>query len=689
MAEQGRRAFMTKLAAVAAASTTASILPAALQRALALPANTVNGSIKDVEHVVILMQENRSFDHYFGTLRGVRGYGDPRAVPLPNGRTVFEQPVPGAADPLLPFRLNTETTSASCMKSLDHSWKGSHALWNGWDAWVAKKSPLTMGHLVREDIPFYHALADAFTICDAYHCSIFGPTDPNRLFLFSGTSGLAVGDHGVQVATNGDDENWTADMAHDKPGFSGFAWTTYADRLEAAGVSWRVYQEYDNFGDNSLAYFQQFRGLDPNSARYQSARAIVDGSHAGNATSSNGDPLVAAFARDVAAGTLPQVSWIVAPAALCEHPDAPPGFGEVLISRMVDILVQHPDTWAKTVFIINYDENDGFFDHIPAPVPATAPAFGHSMVSTRGELHQGVPVGLGPRVPMLIVSPWTKGGWVNSELFDHTSVIRFLEARFGVAEPNITPWRRAVTGDLTSAFDFASPNRAWNATLPATTSTEEQVRRACKLGKPVVPTGQAMPIQEPGQRPARALPYVLRANATRTPHALDLDFENEGTTGATFMLYVGDHESGPRHYTIARQAHHREPVPLDGQAYDATLFGPNGFLRQFAGTVEPLQVREQYDPKGGRLVLELVNQGPEPLLVHVASTTYPAGPPRAHPLAPGVKLRSAWQIAPNDHWYDLSIRIDGSPAFLRRYAGHMETGLPSRSDPAIGSGRQA
>jgi phospholipase C len=255
MLQNGRRDFMRKMAAIAATSTTASLLPPGVKQALALPARRVTGTIHDVEHVVILMQENRSFDHYFGALRGVHGFGDPRPVPLPGGKNVFQQPGPNNHGTLLPFRLNTQTTSAARLKSLDHSWKASQAKWNNWDVWVEKKTPFTLGHLVREDIPYYYALADAFTICDAYHASIFGPTDPNRLYFFSGTSGLAVGDHGAQVVTNGDDQNWTADMALDAPDFTGFGWTTYADRLEATGVSWKLYQEYDNFGDNSLALF--------------------------------------------------------------------------------------------------------------------------------------------------------------------------------------------------------------------------------------------------------------------------------------------------------------------------------------------------------------------------------------------------------------------------------------------------
>ena len=187
-----RRRFL-QLASGAAAGTA---FPDAIARALALPAAAARtGTLRDLEHVVIFMQENRSFDHYFGTLRGVRGFADPRPMMLPGGSDVFHQPqAPGSAEVVTPFRLDAATTSAQSLKSLDHSWKGSHERWKWHDAWVPAKTPLTMGYFTREDLPFHHALADAFTVCDAYHCSIFAATNPNRMFLFTGTSGLAAGD---------------------------------------------------------------------------------------------------------------------------------------------------------------------------------------------------------------------------------------------------------------------------------------------------------------------------------------------------------------------------------------------------------------------------------------------------------------------------------------------------------------
>ena len=162
MAKRGddRRAFLQ----LAAGAVGAATLPPGVARALEIPANRVTGTIKDVQHVVILMQENRGFDHYFGTMRGVRGFGDPRPIDLPSGRPVWAQPGKDPGSTVSPFHLDPASTRAETMFSLDHSWKGSHAQWKHHDAWIAAKTPLTMGYFKRADIPFYFALADAFTV---------------------------------------------------------------------------------------------------------------------------------------------------------------------------------------------------------------------------------------------------------------------------------------------------------------------------------------------------------------------------------------------------------------------------------------------------------------------------------------------------------------------------------------------
>ena len=681
-----RRDFL-KLAAGAALGSAA--LTPAIARALALPANRATGTIGDVGHVVILMQENRAFDHYFGTLAGVRGFGDPRPIELPSGDNVFRQPGKAGAPAVSPFRLDTTATRAQTMFSLDHSWKGIHERWKHHDAWIAAKTPLAMGYFTRADLPFYHALADAFTVCDAYHCSIWGPTNPNRLYLFSGHSGLSAGDDSKIVISNPLTEtNETADPANDGKGFAGLTWPTYAERLQAAGVTWRLYQEFDNYGDNGLAYFRNFRGVGPESPLYRQGRAWAPGSNAANAKTSDGEHLIAQFAADVAADRLPQVSWIVAPYRLCEHPDASPAAGEWFTARLIAALTANPAVWARTVFILNYDENDGFFDHVPPPLPALGTALGKTTVRTDGEDFHGEPVGLGPRVPMIVVSPWTKGGFVNSQVFDHTSVIQFLEARFGVAEPHITPWRRTVCGDLTSVFDFKTPNRRITR-LPDASGLPEQAEKAKALPYPKAPAGAPdLPRQEPGGRPARALPYQFQV--TTHPHTggLQLTVANPGGAGVALNLYpAGGGE--PRFYTISAdmKGYLTDLIPLDPGPYAFAIHGPNGFLRGFRGELEASVVPEAngwFQPERGSLRVALHNEGSSPVTLKVTPAAYLDVAPRLHRLAPGAFVMDDWNLRASHNWYDFIVTCVEAPAFQRRFAGHGEDGRPSVSDPLLG-----
>jgi len=668
----------------------ASALPPGVAKALSLPAARVTGTIADVQHVVILMQENRSFDHYFGTMRGVRGYGDPRPIALPGGQSVWKQPARDGASTVSPFHLDTASTRAETMFSLDHSWKGSHARWKHHDAWVPAKGPLTMGYFTRADLPFYYALADAFTVCDAYHCSIFGPTNPNRLFLFTGTSGLAAGDDSKIVITNPPEEkNETADPAKDSPEFKGLAWPTYAERLQAAGVSWGVYQEYDNYGDNGLSYFANFRGIGPDSTLYRRGRAWSPGSNADNAKASDGEHLVAQFAADVAADRLPQVSWIVPPYKLSEHPQASPSDGAYLTARLIAALAANPKVWAKTVFILNYDENDGFFDHVPPPIPPAGAAQGKSTVATDHEDYHGEPVGLGPRVPMIVVSPWSKGGYVSSELLDHTSVIRFLEARFGVMEPHISPWRRAVCGDLTGLFDFKTPNRA-PAPLPDASGLPPRAAKAKALPFPKVPAeAEAHPRQEPGQRPARALPYEFQVATYLRDGGLELTFANTGKAGVVLHLYQ-DRGGEPRFYTIGRDGYLTDHIPLESGPHAFSMHGPNGFLRSYKGEMRAAfapAANGFFLPKEGKLRIGLHNEGSAPVTLEIKSVAYIEAPPRLHRLTPGASVMDDWDLSVSHNWYDFIVTCAEAPSFQRRLAGHFEDGKPSVSDPLLG--RQA
>jgi phospholipase C len=628
------------------------------------------------------MQENRSFDHYFGALRGVRGFSDPRAITLPGGKPVWFQPkTPGDAETVTPFHLDTGTTFAQGMKSLDHSWKKSHALWKNHDAWIPVKGEMTMGYFTREDLPFYYALADAFTICDAYHCSIFGPTNPNRLFLFSGTSGLSAGNNGNQVITNPPNEpNESADMANDAKAFASYTWTTYAERLQAAGIDWRVYQEFDNYGDNALAYFTNFRGGVPHSELHARARGWVEGSDATNAKSSRGEHLVKAFAQDVKHDRLPQVSWIVAPYILCEHPEATPGYGESFVSRLLEALASNPEVWAKTAFILNYDENDGFFDHVPPLVPAIHPSIGLSTADTKAENYLWEPVGFGPRVPLIVVSPWTRGGFVNSELSDHTSVIRFLEQRFGVMEPNISPWRRAVSGDLVSMFDFGQSG-GWIAVAGADDAIARTDAQA-KLPPAKRPAGAILPKQESGQRPARPLPYDFDCSIAPAKDGLTLTFQNRGRAGAGFTVYSARAGEGPWVYMTGSGKTLSQTLPMSGD-YDLSVHGSNGFFRRYQGGAETaVGIVPHYDATEKALILTLQNSGADAVNLTVADAYSNAT--QSHAVAAGASAEHRQPIASTDHWYDLTVQSEGGKPFSQQLAGHIETGLASRSDPAIG-----
>ena len=417
-----RRRLLAGATAAAGAGLATAALPPSLRKALiGALADPPRTGLSAIEHIVILMQENRSFDHYFGTMPGVRGFADPAVIQLPSGRPVFYQPDPAHAEGyLLPFRYDTATTSAQATPDLDHDWPSQHRAWAAgqMDGWIAAKGQHTMGYFTRDDIPFHWALAEAFTLCDNYHCSVLGPTDPNRLYMWTGTIDPA-GSHGGPVAG---DQPMLQDLV--------LSWPTYPERLERAGISWKVYQQRDNFDNNALAWFRQFRTARRSSPLYQ--RGMVKGP-------------AGAFEDDARHDRLPRVSWLVAPAAQSEHPSFLPAAGAEYIAQKLEAIAANPDVWAKTAFILTYDENDGLFDHVPPPTPPPG---------TPGEFVAGQPIGLGFRVPVTIVSPWTAGGRVCSDVFDHTSLIRLIEARFGVREPNISAWRRSTCGDLTSAFRF-------------------------------------------------------------------------------------------------------------------------------------------------------------------------------------------------------------------------------------------
>ena len=467
-----RRRLLQTATGTAMTSLAATLMPPNIRRALAQQPKRA-GSIGDIKHVVMLMQENRSFDHYFGTLAGVRGFGDPHAMKADNGRSVFYQNDPqNPAGYLLPFHLDTQKTSAQKIPSTNHSRKTQHEAWNlgKMDNWVpahrkadGEKGPYTMGYYARSDIPFHFALADAFTICDSYHCSMLGPTWPNRMYWMTGT-------------IDPDAQNGGPIVSNVAPA-NGYGWTTYAERLEKAGVSWKVYQQEDNYGTNMLECFSQFKNAPKDSPLYLK----------GMARGPEGQ-----FEYDAMNDRLPTVSWIMPTSYQSEHPDYMPADGAAFIAGKIDAIAANPDVWANTVFILNYDENDGLFDHVAPPVPAPG---------TEHEFIDGLPIGAGFRVPCIIISPWTAGGWVCSEMFDHTSALQFLEKITGVREENISAWRRQSFRNLASAFHFGKQDGRQPA-LPDTNGALVAARyKAANLPKQILPdANQDMPVQESGKR---------------------------------------------------------------------------------------------------------------------------------------------------------------------------------------------
>ncbi len=494
-----RRELLKAGAAAGAAEVFASVMPGCGGHGILSPGSGSSSCAKitDIDHVVILIQENRSFDHYFGSYRGVHGFNDQSAA--------FQQPDPGntanaPSGVLLPFHLDTTQLNAACTHDITHDWVPQHQSWNNgaMDGFVTSRlainagdAVLTMGYYTRADLPFYYAVADAFTLCDNYFCSVIGPTDPNRLYSLAASIDPDGKNGGPLLQTL---------VAQRTSFFGKLTYTTMPEQLQASNISWKIYTSPDetlSSGlaiDNVLAYFKNYQ--DPSSTLYHNAFGPV---------------FPTDFVADAVAGNLPQVSWLVPSVVTSDHPPAPALFGELTLAVILAALMANPAAWAKTVLFVTYDENGGFFDHV-APVTAppgtpgeyvTVPAVPDPTVA--GNPPISGPIGLGFRVPMLVISPCSRGGFVSSDLFDHTSVLRFLETRFGAEVPNLSAWRRATVGDLTSAFNFSKPDISIPS-LPTPTAPASSVIQQCQNNLAgftpyTLPTPQTMPTQESGTAP--------------------------------------------------------------------------------------------------------------------------------------------------------------------------------------------
>ncbi len=835
-----RREFLKFVTMMAGGAGAQGFIPRSIQSAYAIdPAP--GSTFRDAEHVVILMQENRSFDHAFGTLRGVRGFNDPRAIRLANGNSVFAQG-DGAGNFYAPWRLDIRDTRVTWMGSLPHSRNSQVDAWNEGlhDRWIeAKRSgekeyaelPLTMGHYTREDLPFYYAMADAFTICDQHYCSVMTSTSPNRCYFWTGT---IRDQEGVDARVH---------MRNNQIDRGGLRWKTFPERLQDAGVSWKCYQNeltcstlrgeaeawLGNFGDNPLEYFSAYSTeacvgyadaatgliseLEGEEKALQSEIAAqsdkVTAAHHAEALASIRDRIAAIkaslslsgkkrydkltneekrlhhaafvtnlgdphyhaldslsfeagggkqsmkvprgdvlhqFRKDVNEGQLPAVSWLTAPEKFSDHPTSP-WYGAWYVSEVMDILTANPEVWKKTILIVTYDENDGYFDHAPSFVaadplrPQTGGASagintGLEYTYREDELRMGVaardartgPIGVGFRVPMIVASPWSRGGWVNSQVFEHTSTLMFLEkfvqAKFGktVREENISDWRRAVSGDLTSIFrphDAQQPKleflnrdkfvisieKARDKEIPSNFRklTAEQ---AAQIGTSAQGS-QLMPQQEQGVRPSCALPYELYASgglsADGQHYSLRLGAGNKvhgaHSAGAPFNVYLrnlrAEHgETATRVATYVLKAgdtlNLEYPLAQFAEAhYRIEVHGPNGFYRSFTGRPGARRAVKrslQYEQAGGSLTgniaMYLENDGELQASVTITDNAYKQRPVK-RAVDPGQAIAVVLDLTASHGWYDITVKTVNVHAEAR-YAGRVETGKASISDPLMG-----
>jgi phospholipase C len=834
-----RREFIKKAALLSGAAGFAS-LPASVQRALAIdPAP--GSTYQDAEHIVFLMQENRSFDHCYGALQGVRGFNDPRAIRLPNKNSVWLQ-TNAAGETYAPFRLDIKGTRVTWMGSLPHSWSNQVDARNEgkYDKWLDVKQsghpeykpmPLTMGYYSRQDIPFYYALADAFTVCDQNFCSSLTGTTPNRLYFWTGT--IRAQQH----------ENSPALVWNEEADYNNMvSWKTYPERLEEQGVSWKIYQndisvdggftgEEDswlaNFGDNPIEYFTQYHVklsarylnyLEKSAAQLPAAIAELekqvaaaagdkqaslekelkerkaqlekvkkeqqiwtrekyekltpeqkslhekafcvnkndphfgelttleyqDGNTSRKVTIPKGDVLHQ-FREDVKKGELPAVSWIVAPENFSDHPSSA-WYGAWYVSEVMDILTRNPEVWKKTIFILTYDENDGYFDHVPpfvAPNP-NDPESGKVSegIDTRVEYvsrqqekqrtympekyKRESAIGLGYRVPMVIASPWSRGGWVNSQVFDHTSSLQFLESflqhKTGkpLQEPNISAWRRAVCGDLSSVFRPYNGEKIKQPVFVEKDPFIESVHKAKFKGVPhdykkLTPAEVAqinrnpaasplMAQQEKGIRPSTALPYELYVDGQFNKGVFEISFAaanevfGKKAAGAPFTVYVPGKYKGEdmRVWSYALSAGSRlqdtwQLSAFDDRQYHLQVHGPNGFFREFSGDANDPQVTVTCgyakaagtQKPSGQLLLQLVNKGNAPYTVEISDNSYKTGT-RTQVLNAGQSKEVQLDLTKSHGWYDCSVKIKGSRLFEQRFAGRVETGKAGFTDPLMG-----
>ncbi|TKC01786.1 phosphocholine-specific phospholipase C [Pedobacter cryotolerans] len=783
-----RRDFLKKASLLASTFGAANVIPMSIQKAMAINAEP-GTTFYDAEHVVFLMQENRSFDHMFGKMKGVRGFNNPRAKTLPNANKVWLQN-DEKGNTFAPFHVDINKTKITWQGGLPHSWSDQVAARNKgkYDKWVPIKSLMSLAYYQREDIPFYYAMADAFTICDHHFCSSLTGTTPNRLFFWTGTIRPEQNANNVAAVNNSQAESRDNVFVD---------WQTFPEILEDNGVSWKVYQneiwtanlpegEVDdwlgNYGDNPLEYVKRhqvklsayFRKngdetskpaltADEVLAKYnklsQREKNLIDKAFTTNIdnkdylklapltyTNEEGkqetlnipqEDIFEQFRKDVDSGSLPLVSWLVAPQRFSDHTSSPL-YGTWYVSEAIDILTKNPEVWKKTIFILTYDENDGYFDHLPPFVapkpndPSTGKVSEGLATWVDYEFKKDSPIGLGYRVPMMVASPWSKGGYVNSEVFDHTSSLMFLEKFLShktgkkIKSDNISAWRRAICGDLTSVF---RPYNGEQLNVPPRLKRDNVVlgiQNAKSKPAQVTPTqlsqteidkiNTILPfqngastyaaVQEKGTKPACALPYQLLVDSKIIGESLVLNFASKATAfgqklenrGAPFNVYTPSIYKNDAGKTWAYAVNAGDELrdnwkiaDFENGVYNLVVDGPNGFFRHFKGDQNDplLSVNCVYEQSGlikkptGNIQLLLENLETAALQIQIIDDVYKANSKTIRIAANSKKIVSL-NLQKSKGWYDFKLEIKGKTNFLKHYAGHVETGDESITDPFMG-----
>ncbi|KAF2094978.1 phosphoesterase-domain-containing protein [Rhizodiscina lignyota] len=420
--------------------------------ALGAFALSAEAGLSQIDHVVLFMQENRAFDHYFGTMAGIRGFKDPNRLQAPGHKPVWYQDVDSSlsndTDSLLPWYLNylggDWVEATQCMSAGDNGWNDNHAALNDDlnNKWALNNTPWSWGYYKRSDLPVHFGIAEGWTIGDMYQESVIASTNPNRVSWASGSinapgSPQTPDEGGITIDNN------------ETPGCEGtdlncypLKWKTFAEYWEDAGVSWQLYQDVDNFDDNPLAWFQQFQQASNTSALGKKGMSFLG---------------LDKFYEDAKNGNLPSISYIIGPAELSEHPPYQPKDGGWLQQQIVNAVVNGKN-YDKTALIISFDETGGWGDHVvPYHSPKNTPGeWIEDPYSKLGDVYTGP----GFRLPFYIVSPWTRGGHVFTERSDHISQIKFVEEWLAskgkhVVTTQVPAWRRAHMSDLTKAFDFS------------------------------------------------------------------------------------------------------------------------------------------------------------------------------------------------------------------------------------------